>query len=138
FGAVTYEGYTFKAYDKVLTDAMQAGRRIYSAAYIMPPGGKTFGQSAKHQNHLLLLESMMRDDFPGRLVESPTMRHGFDLLRSYPGIGDFLAYQLVTDLNYSDLIDYSEGEFVAPGPGALDGIHKCFADLGGLDEAEVI
>ena len=25
-----------------------------------------------------------------------------------------------------------------PGPGARDGIHKCFADLGGLEEAEVI
>lgn len=28
---------------------MKAGRRIYSAAYIMPPG---FGRSAKHQNWL--------------------------------------------------------------------------------------
>src|SRR5204863_8428286 len=28
FGAVTYEEYTFGAYDKVLTTAMQAGRRI--------------------------------------------------------------------------------------------------------------
>jgi hypothetical protein len=138
FGAVTYEDYRFKAYDKVLTDAMQMGHRIYSAAYIMPPGGRTFRRSAKHQNHLLLLESMMRDEFPTRLVESRTMRHGFDLLRGYPCIGDFLAYQLITDLNYSDLTDFSEGEFVAPGPGALDGIHKCFSDLGGLEEAEII
>ena len=138
FGAITYEEYCFQSYDKVLTAAMQAGRRIYSAAYIMPPGGKTFGQPAKHQNHLLLLESMMRDDFPSRLVESPTMQHGFGLLRRYPFIGDFLAYQLITDLNYSDLTDFSEGEFVAPGPGAVDGIHKCFSDLGDLDEAELI
>lgn len=138
FGGVTYEDYTFEAYDKVLTAAKQAGRRIYSAAYIMPPGGKVFGHSAKHQNHLLLLESMMQDEFPRRLVELPTMGHGFELLRGYPCIGDFLAYQLITDLNYSDLTDFSESEFVAPGPGALDGIHKCFADLGGLEEAEII
>ena len=138
FGAVTYEEYRFESYDKVLTTAMQAGRRIYSAAYIMPPGEKTFGHSAKHQNNLLLLESIMQDDFPTRLVDSPTMRHGFELLRSYPGLGDFLAYQFITDINYSELTDFSEGEFVMPGPGALDGIHKCFADLGGLEEAEVI
>ena len=25
-----------------------------------------------------------------------------------------------------------------PGPGALDGIHKCFSDLGGLNEADTI
>ena len=29
-------------------------------------------------------------------------------------------------------------EFVIAGPGAFDGIHKCFSDLGGLNESEII
>lgn len=29
-------------------------------------------------------------------------------------------------------------EFVVPGPGARDGIRKCFTDLGGLNEVDVI
>jgi hypothetical protein len=29
-------------------------------------------------------------------------------------------------------------EFVVPGPGALDGIRKCFKDRGGLNEPEII
>ena len=29
-------------------------------------------------------------------------------------------------------------DFVVPGPGALDGIHKCFSDLGGLTEGDLI
>ncbi|MCK9912538.1 putative DNA base hypermodification protein, partial [Microbacteriaceae bacterium K1510] len=29
-------------------------------------------------------------------------------------------------------------EFVMPGPGALDGIRKCFSSLGGLNEPEII
>ena len=53
-------------------------------------------------------------------------------------IGDFLAYQFATDLNYGNLTDFSEMEFVVPGPGALDGIRKCFSDLGGLTEADAI
>ena len=53
-------------------------------------------------------------------------------------IGDFLAYQFVTDLNYSEICDFSEMEFVVPGPGARDGIHKCFSDLGGLSEPDII
>jgi len=137
-GVITYEEFNFALYDKVLTSAMQAGRCIYSAAYIMPPGERAFGHPAKHRNHLLLLESMMRDDFPKRLAQAPTMRHGFDLLRRYPCIGDFLAYQFITDLNYSEVTDFAEDEFVVPGPGALDGLRKCFADLGSLEEAEVI
>ena len=66
------------------------------------------------------------------------MQEAFGVLRSYPTIGDFLAYQYVTDLNYSGLCDFPETEFVVPGPGARDGLHKCFSDLGGLTEAEVI
>ena len=66
------------------------------------------------------------------------MRDAFGLLRSYPSIGDFLAYQFVTDLNYSEITNFSEMEFVVPGPGALDGIRKCFSDLGGLTETDLI
>jgi hypothetical protein len=66
------------------------------------------------------------------------MAKAFELIRSYPTIGDFLAYQYVTDINYGPLTNYSEMEFVIPGPGAFSGIHKCFSDLGGLNETEII
>jgi hypothetical protein len=66
------------------------------------------------------------------------MRDVFEVLLSYPMIGDFLAYQYATDLNYSGLTSFSEMEFVVPGPGARDGIRKCFKDLGGLNEADII
>ena len=41
-------------------------------------------------------------------------------------------------MNYSNISNFSEMEFVVPGPGALDGIKKCFADTGGLNDAEII
>ena len=44
----------------------------------------------------------------------------------------------MTDLNYSTLLNFSEMDFVVPGPGARDGLRKCFSDLGGLNEAEMI
>ena len=105
---------------------------------MMPSGKSSFGHTQKHRNHLLLLERMMGDEVPQRIAGAPSMEQAFKILRSYPTIGDFLAYQFVTDLNYSKLTDFSEMEFVAPGPGALDGIRKCFSDLGGLTEAEAI
>src|SRR5712691_4120883 len=103
FGAVTYADYTFERYDRVLSAAMRTGRRIYSAAYIMPPGDGAFGHPAKHQNHLRLLDSMMKDELPKRLAEAGTMRQAFGLLLRYPTIGNFLAYQFITDINYSEL-----------------------------------
>jgi NTP pyrophosphatase (non-canonical NTP hydrolase) len=81
---------------------------------------------------------MMEEDLPNRLAKAGTMQRAFDLIRAYPTLGDFLGYQYVTDINYSAVTDFTEMEFVVPGPGAIDGIRKCFRDTGGLNDAEVI
>lgn len=138
FGEITWKEYSFERYDRVLSQAMRAGGRIYSAAYIMPPGGSTFGYPAKHQNHLRLLERMMADGITARLGRMRRTQQAFELLLSYPTIGDFLAYQFATDINYSEVTDFSEMDFVVPGPGARDGIKKCFVNRAGLNEAEII
>ena len=135
---ISQADYSFQRYDRVLTEALAAGTRIYSAAYMMPSGRSSFGYTRKHRNHLMLLERMMEDEVPQRITGASTMAQAFDVLRSYPTIGNFLAYQLVTDLNYSNLTNFSEMEFVAPGPGALDGIRKCFTAQGGLNNADII
>jgi hypothetical protein len=137
-GPITAAEFCFAHYDAVLARAMREGRRIYSAAYIMPPGCGAFGRSAKHQNHLLLLRRMLEDSLPERLAQTRSMQEGFERLRAYPTIGDFLAYQFITDINYSEVTDFSEMEFVVPGPGARDGLRKCFAYSGGLNESELI
>ncbi len=106
--------------------------RTYSPAYLMPSGGKGAPCARKHRMHLELLARMLRDELPERIADMGTMAQAFAALRSYPTIGDFLAYQYVTDLNYSMLTNFSETEFVVPGPGALSGLRKCFADTGRL------
>lgn len=138
FGSVTYAEYTFERYCDVLGRAMQRGETIYSAAYIMPPGSTAFGYPAKHQNHLRLLERMMSDELPKKLQDANSMQFAFELFRGYPTIGDFLAYQFATDINYSMITNFSEMDFVIPGPGARDGLRKCFVDFGGLSEPELI
>jgi NTP pyrophosphatase (non-canonical NTP hydrolase) len=136
-GTITWEEYDFQRYDQILSDALARDERIYSAAYIMPSAG-SLGHNRKHRNHLTLIEHMMADELPKHLSDTPSMQEAFEMLRSYPSLGDFLAYQFVTDLNYSPLMHFSEMAFVVPGPGALDGIRKCFADRGGLNDAEII
>ena len=137
-GMITWKGYSFDQIDCLLSTALASKTRIYSGAYIMPSGGTAFGYRQKHRNHLKLLERMMDDEVPYQVSGAASMRQAFEILRSYPTIGDFLAYQFVTDLNYSEICDFSEMEFVVPGPGARDGIHKCFNDLGGLSEPDII
>lgn len=136
-GPVMWSAYNFKRYNTVLSNAMARARRIYSAAYIMP-SASTFGHASKHSNHLALLEKMMSDGLPQKIAKAGRMQDGFNLLVDYPSVGDFLAYQFITDINYTEITAYSEDEFVVPGPGALDGIKKCFEETGGLTPTEVI
>lgn len=137
-GEITFKKYSFERYDALLAQAMQRKQRIYSAAYIMPPGGTAFGHTAKHQNHLKLLERMMADNLPMKMAKAKNMQAAFEMLKAYPTMGDFLAYQFVTDINYSEITNFSEMDFVVPGPGARDGIRKCFEFSAGLNEAEII
>lgn len=137
-GYVSFSEFNFRQYDKILTTAMYEGNPVYSAAYIMPSGGKNSEFTRKHQMHLRMIEKMIRDDLPLRLTDCRNMEEAFTLVRNYPTIGDFLAYQYITDLNYGPLLDFSEMQFVCAGPGAKSGIRKCFTDTGGLNEAEII
>ena len=137
-GTIRYSDYKFEIYDRVLSKAKDENTPIYSAAYIMPSGSSTFGYPQKHRNHLRMLESMMNDELPARIQEAGSLQQVFEILRSYPMMGDFLAYQYTIDLNYSTLINFDEMEFVVPGPGAKNGIRKCFHTLGGLNEANII
>lgn len=137
FGEVSLASYSYDRYDRILTQALGRGARIYSAAYIMPSGGR-LDCGKKHRMHLRLIEKMIEDDVPRALQKCRSMQEAFIVLRSYPTIGNFLAYQFVTDLNYSTLLNFSELEFVVPGPGAMDGVHKCFADRRGFSAEELI
>ena len=138
FGEITYEDFSFERYDRVLSDAIERGDRLYSAAYIMASGRSVFGYARKHRTHLRIIERMMEDEVARRVEDASSMQQVFELLLSYPTIGPFLAYQYATDLNYSEMTSFDEMHFVVPGPGALDGIRKCFSDLGGLNEVEII
>jgi hypothetical protein len=119
----------------VLERELANGRRIYSAAYIMPTGGR---RERKHIAHLELLTSMVRDRLYDSLLSARSMRGAYELLLGYKMVGPFLAYQWITDLNYSPHLSFDEMEFVMPGPGARDGLAKCFVDLGEWTEADAI
>lgn len=135
-GPVSWQSVDLAAIDALLDRAMARGERIYSAAYIMP--APQLGRARKHSNHLALLERMMDDALPSRMERTRSLAEVYELLKPYPGLGPFLTFQYAIDLNYSTLLRFSEADFVVAGPGALDGIAKCFEDTGGRSAEEVI
>lgn len=135
-GPLTWASIDLNAAARVLDVLMAKGERLYSAAYIMP--APALGHARKHANHLALIKRMMDDRVPERIRQAASLRSVFETLLGYPGLGPFLAFQYTIDLNYSALLDYDEADFVVAGPGALDGIAKCFKDFGRRSPEEVI
>lgn len=126
-GGIRWGSFDIYRYDKLLDESMARGNKIYSNAYMMPrPSLSTHPK--KHTNHLLLLEHMMLDGITEKVLNATSLQVVYEILKTYPSIGNFLAFQYTIDINYSNLIDFSENDFVVAGPGALDGISKCFTN----------
>ena len=137
FGDINYQEYSFQKYDNALMERINSGNKIYSAAYIMP-SANMFGYEKKHRNNLMLLESIMNSNFSRELANAKSLKNIYEKLLSYPSIGKFLAFQYTIDINYSELCDFSEMSFVIAGPGAQNGIKKCFESIGRYSEEDII
>jgi hypothetical protein len=126
-GPIIWKEADLKKFSDILETSIRRGAPIYSSAYIMP--SPPLGHARKHANHLALLQRMMDDRIPERIAQVGSLRGVYEILARYPGIGRFLAFQYTIDLNYSSMMMADESEFVVAGPGALDGISKCFSDF---------
>jgi hypothetical protein len=136
FGTPTLSSFDISTWSEFLTERHSRGVRLYSAAYVIPP--PQFGGTRKHTNHLRLLAFMMEDGLVESLMGAGSMREAFNLLRAFPSLGDFLAFQFLIDLNYTQLLRFDEMDFVVAGPGAKDGIRKCFGPQSAGMETELI
>lgn len=135
---ISYEDFSFEVYDNILTHELIQKNTIYSGAYIMPSAGSFFGYKFKHSNHLALLSKMMDDNLYNRILDSSSLKEIYNLLLNYPSLGTFLAFQYTIDLNYSVLSNFSEMDFVVAGPGAKNGISKCFESFGDYSFEDII
>lgn len=125
-------------FTEALEHARRTDGRLYTGAFILC-AADAYGQKAKHLNHVELFRHMfVHGDLAPRILEAKSLEEIFELLRSYPLIGNFMAYQIAIDLNYSALFKFSENDFTSPGPGALRGLRKVFEDLGDYSPSEAI
>ena len=138
FSDITLSTFNRYKYSRVLENAIKNGESIYNDAYISC-ANKAFGYDHKHDNHLALLYKMfITDRMQDKIIKCTKMEEAFNIIKSYPLIGNFMAYQLVTDINYSNVVNFSEDEFTVAGPGSIRGIKKCFIDKGKLSNEDII
>lgn len=135
---IKLSNFDFNKCKEILEEAIRNNIKIYNDAYISCPT-KAFGYERKHENHLALLQKMfLEDNISEKIINSKDMEEAFNHLKKYPLIGNFMAYQLITDINYSEVTNFSETEFTVVGPGSIRGIKKCFYDIGNMTKEEII
>lgn len=135
-GRLATDNFDVPELTRLLDARMAAGERLYSAAYIMP--SPKLGETRKHANHLRLLDALLVDGTVDRLIHAGSLRELYEILLGVHSFGPFLAFQFAIDLNYSELFDFSEMDFVVAGPGAHDGIAKCFSNAHDLSAEHII
>lgn len=136
-GGLTAATFDPVALGAVLDDAHAAGQRLYTSAFILC-ATPAYGHARKHRNHLALVQAMLEGGVPERVRSATSLEAVYDELRAWPLLGPFMAYQIAIDLNYTSIIDFDENAFTMPGPGALRGLRKVFADAGGLTPAQLV
>jgi hypothetical protein len=119
-----------------LSDLQKRGP-IYTSAFILC-ANNAYGRTRKFENHLALIAHMFRDGLEARIAKAASLREVYETLLGYPLIGPFMAYQLAIDINYSELLPFSENDFTVAGPGAERGIRKIFPDAHRRDFARII
>jgi hypothetical protein len=136
-GGLTASTFDPQALGIVLDEAFAAGTKLYTGAFILC-ADPAFGFRRKHRNHLALVAAMLDDGVPARIEAASSLEAVYRELLTWPLLGPFMAYQIAIDLNYSPLLNADESEFTVPGPGALRGLRKVFADLGDVSPAAAV
>lgn len=120
-GPIKWSTYDRAKYDAVLG---KADFTLYTGAFIKP--ASRFGFKKNFQNHLALLENMMENEMPYKLLGAPTLADVYEYIISFPGMGDFTTYQLMLNLSYTNVLNFHPNDFVIAGPGSISGLVKMF------------
>jgi hypothetical protein len=137
-GPLTWKTFSLPTYGAVLDKAKARGVQFWGNAYMQKPqtGSDLVG---KHNNYLDLVERMMRSGITEKLQSAPSYWAAWATIGRFPSpaIGPFTAMQLVTDINYSPVINFDEDDYIVAGPGCLRGIQKCFG-LSSINGSQIL
>lgn len=113
----------------VLTARKNRGDKVYTGAYLIP-GPPQKGEDKQAYVANLVLGNLYRraQEFgEARDWEGRTLQHTHQMIRRSRGWGDFLAYQAVVDMRFSDrlLAEAPDREtWAAAGPGTIRGLNR--------------
>lgn len=120
---------------------------FFSAAYILGGPKVNFGKFLETKEGVTERNMVIRmikfvfynqDKIINGVKSSVNQLEVFNHLKSFSGIGDFLAYQIFVDLTYIKNFPFTEMNFVISGPGCERGINWIFSNRDGMNSEECL
>lgn len=124
-------------YLKQRFDEVSARQPLYTKAHVVSSYSHISGDASKaHKiaDSLIQFNSDIHtDEFKKELGACIGSRQVWSLLQRFPGIGEFVAYEVLSDLAYSPAFNINEDSWAHAGPGARLGIDIIFGKQSGED-----
>lgn len=120
---------------------------FFNAAYILGGPKVNFGRFLEEKKNDIEKNMIIRmvkfvfynqDKIVNGVKSSANQFEVFNHLKSFSGIGNFLAYQIFVDLTYIINFPFTEMNFVISGPGCERGINWVFSDRDGMNSEECL
>lgn len=106
-------------------------RKIFSEAYLI--AGTDLKGKSKVRGVIDRLDFIWRDRAKlSKLITGTTLEGAWKVLLQYPGIGPFIAYEIVTDLRHTKILKDAPDimTWANPGPGAKRGLQRIYPHVG--------
>lgn len=121
------------------------GETVFTGAY-MVSGYNQMGSSDKVENVTALFEKLADNPtFFDHMLSADSLADAYDLIRSQPGFGNFLSYQVLVDLLYpvdyydsDSVLPFSPDDWSSPGPGAQKGLKQLVTEFNGITRLDVM
>lgn len=121
------------------------GETVFTGAY-MVSGYNQMGSSDKVENVAALFDEITDEpEFFDNMLSVESLEDAYKRIRSRPGFGNFLSYQVLVDLLYptdyydgDSVLPFSPDDWSAPGPGAQKGIKQLVTEFNGFDRLDVM
>jgi len=124
---VTYSGWHLSWALSVVSAMAAEKERIFTNAHIVSPYSSMLGETkAEKVCHFL---DILHGHLPGiveQIQSKESLEKVFNYVKSLYGFGPFLAYELVVDFMYRNLIPFTEDDWANAGPGAMRGANLIY------------
>ncbi|MFB6182427.1 MAG: nucleotide kinase domain-containing protein, partial [Candidatus Nanohaloarchaea archaeon] len=143
-GNLDYNKFDRQKFVEKLQKRKKEGKPVFTGAYMVSGYQKYKGDNKiENISHLLQKISSQKDNVIKQLEEAEKFKSAYKKVKELPGIGRFLAYQILVDLTYGlgkreKIIDLNQNEWAKAGPGAEKGLKKLIKDDKKFNENDIM